>query len=408
MATTRFIGNAGAVTEVQTIAVTAYDASTTYSIRRNGKSVSVSGGGTSTAVAAALVAALETSEFTEFTEFTATSSTDTITLTGTIPGKPFTVTTAVSGGTGTIGNPSVTTAATGPSHWNDLNNWSGGAVPVDGDDVIIEHLASDILYGLNQSSVTLASMTLNETFTGNLGLPVMTDDAVPYAEDRDTYLRISATALNIDCQSGRIKIDTGTAQTTINVQQTGTSTETNTPAFLWKGTHASNVLNVNRGSVGVAFLGAEVATVATLRVGYQTDIAGDSDVWCGAGVTLTTIEKSGGRLVTRSAATTITQTDGELTTYGGAITTINLDGGDLYHQSTGTISTLNVGGDARADFSRDMRGRTVTQCNLYKDSTLHDPAKTVTWSNPIDLIRCRLSEVTIDLGVHMSIQPGAI
>ena len=39
------------------------------------------------------------------------------------------------------------------------------------------------------------------------------------------------------------------------------------PAFLLKGTHASNTLTALGGTVGIAYFGGEVATVATLKKG---------------------------------------------------------------------------------------------------------------------------------------------
>ena len=78
-------------------------------------------------------------------------------------------------------------------------------------------------------------------------------------------------------------------------------------------------------------------------------------------------------------------TNGTFTALNGAHTTINVDGGTCYYRSTGTITTLRVGGGAEASFARDMRSRTITNCELHANGAIRDPFKTVTWSNGVDV-----------------------
>lgn len=412
MATLRWTGSAGAVAKVWTFQITAYDATTTYKLTSaSGQVISVLAAGSANATATAFETAITASEFPEFSEVTADSSTDTVTLTGVTAGKPFTFTTSVSGGTGTISAGTTTTADTGPNHWDNATNWSGGAVPVNSDTVILEGPAVQIWYGLAQSAVTLTELILRATDRLEIGLPqTNTDNATSYSETRAQYLAIGATTVTSEWTgTGRIRLDTGSVQTTINCTSTGTSLDTDLPAFLFKGTHASNALNINKGDVGVALLTGETATVATLRVGYVDSVDGDASVKCSSGVTLTTIEQSGGVVEIASNVTTITKTDGSITVGGSAtVTTANVDGGEYYHKSTGTLTTLKVGSDGVASFTRDMRARTVTNCEVYKGGTLLDSFKTVTWTNGIDVVRCSLSEVTIDIGTHFTITPSAI
>jgi len=92
----------------------------------------------------------------------------------------------------------------------------------------------------------------------------------------------------------------------------------------------------------------------------------------------------------------------------GAVTTMNIDGGTVYYESTGTLTTGNVGGGGVLDFRRNMGARTVTNCSLYENGSLFDPQKTVAWSNGIDITRASIPEVTIDIGSHFTLTPSTI
>ena len=183
----------------------------------------------------------------------------------------------------------------------------------------------------------------------------------------------------------------------MTVRQTGSSPEAGLPALLWKGAHASNSLRVLRGEVGVAYYGGESATVPVL------DVGGEGRVVTGAGVVLTTVRLTGGAaLETRSGATTITLDGGRLVVLAGNVTTLTVDSGEVAYKGTGVIGTLNAGNEAVIDFSQDTRPRTVTTTNVYAGAALNDPLATVTWTNPILLVRTNLSRVRLDLGENKS------
>ena len=422
MSTITWKGDAVAV--LQETRATPANANTgdTYTLTCAGESVSFTVAGTETvaAVTAGLTSAWNNSTAVEHEEVTAS---DEITHVKFVPdtsnngaaGKPFVITGSVAdGGSGAAPTLTMTTptANAGPNCWDTADNWSGAAVPVNSDDVIIENSTVSILYGLAQSAVTLDSLTVRQNYTGTIGLP-RTNSPGGYIEYRETYLELSATAVSIGqgdgTGSGRIKLNTGSVQATINVYGTGSALESTLGAFLWKGTHASNVLNVNKGTVGVAMFGGEAATILTLGVGYTTNISGDAWLSCGSGTTLTTVNQSGGELFTASNMTTVTQTDGEHTVRGTAtVTTYNLDGGKCFYESSGTLTTLYVGGGAEFDCRHDMRSRTITNCTAYQDAVLRDPFKTVAWTNGIDLSRCGPLKVTLDIGEHFTLTPSAI
>lgn len=400
-ATRRWLGHATAVAQVNTVTPTAVNAAT-YTITINAKSISYTADGTATVaeITAGLTSAFNASTAPEFSEITATDSTTLVTLTADVAGYPFTNTSSASAGTNVT---ATTTAATGPYHWDAATNWSGATVPVSTDDVVIENTSVPILYGLAQSAVTLTSLTINQSFTGTIGLP--TRNANGYDEYRATYLAISATTVTIGrgdgSGAGRIKLDTGVNAVTLNVINSGSTLETGLEALQWKGANASNAANIWGGSAGLAVLAGETGSVTNLRVNGGT-------VRCGSGLTITNKDQSGGTLTTQSnIGTSCTQNGGIHYHVNGTIATSQIDGGVLYYSAPNTITTMNVGSGGTVDFSQDLRAITCTTCNLYAGGTIRDTQGRVTWTNGIDLERCSIEDVTIDVGAHKKLTIAA-
>ncbi len=198
MATIRWTGRAQAVAQSNLVTIGGAAANAqVYTLTINGKTVTYTATGTDTnaTITTALLAALQLStippEFQEIS-WAAGSTTTTITGTARTPGKPFTCTTAATG-TGTLVS-SVLSLNSGPNVIDLAANWSTGAVPVNGDDVVLEASNVSLLYDLgNLSSVTLASLTINASFTGAIGLPETNTDSTAYLEYRAQYWQIKAT-----------------------------------------------------------------------------------------------------------------------------------------------------------------------------------------------------------------------
>lgn len=408
MATVSWRGDSAAVAQVTTIQVTAYHASTVYKATINGKVVSVPGTTDAVGTAAAMQAAMAASTIAEFAEVVWTVSTDTVTGTARTPGVPFTVTSSVSGGSGTIGSATTATSSAGPNHVDDAANWSGGAVPSSSDTVHVSGGAA-MLYGLDLSAVTLAALHVHSTFSAGIGLPEY--NASGYKEYRETYLRVGATAVRIGAEedgsgAGRIKLDQGIAQATWSILRTGSPAESGVPAVLLKGTHASNALNVERGSVGVAFHPGEVSTIATVREGYANSQATDADLFLGDGCTLTTINQNGGTLVFGSNVTTLTQRSGTATVRNSAnVATLDSQKGRLNYRSSGTIggTALTLGAKAILDLSGDPRAKTVSNLVMAAGSSFQDPDKTAASTVAVTLQDCGIKDVDIDLGSNIVI-----
>lgn len=428
MATCIWRGDAPAIAQVTEWAFGGtWEATDVINVTIGGKTVAITAGSTTiTTIIDTIVTtlnALSSAYYPEHSEITWSRSSSSLVGTGDTPGIPFicTISTTETGGgaadaqtidstTSSAGTDS--TACSGPKFWSVAANWSGGAVPGNSDTVYIENSSKDICYGLAQSGVTLTALNVAKSFTGKIGLP--TYNATGYYEYRATYLAISATTVSIgdgDGQgSGRIKIDTGSNAATLNITATGPQAESGVPSLLWKGAHASNAMNVYSGSIGIAALAGETATLPTLRVSYLSNLAGDANIVCGSGATLTTINKVGGLLIINSAATTITQTGGTLTIQGtGAVTTLNLrDAGQCFYNTTGTLTTLNIAGESEPviDFSQDMRAKTVTTTNRYGLSKIRDPFKVVTFTNGID---CEQSDLrNLELGSNINAVRGSV
>lgn len=385
----------------------------------NGKTVQAAATTTNLSTTASNIAAalIGTTVPAEFAELGISTNTSIVILTASTPGVPFTETVNTTEGDGSPADSqtyvkSTTTANSGHWSWDVAANWNASGVPVAADDVYIGNVSDSIKYGLGQSAVTLNSLNILQEFTKDIGLPVINSDgANPYIEWRTTYLQISATTINIGQGagqgSGRIKLDVGTVQCALNVYNSGRPAEDNLESILWKGTNASNVIEVSKGSLGVAVFPGESAAIATLRVGYISSVADDANVRCGSGTDLhlCTVEQSGGVLQTNSTINVINQTDGEHVFNSGNITTLNLKGGALRYKGSGTLTTVVIGSNGTLDFSQDLSPRTITNpLIMYKGAKLIDPHSTVTFSGGITLSGCKLSDVSIDVGVGRGVQ----
>lgn len=409
-----------AVAQVRSATITAYDVTTTYKITINGKVVSTLGtGGTVTTTAAALVVLLLASTIPEFAEVTWSNVAGAISGTADTAGKPFTFTTSVSGGAGTFGSAADTTSSAGPSHWDTTSNWTLGTIPANGEDIAIENSDIDILYGLAQSGVTLLSLTIADSYTGEIGLPRMNETgSIEYAEYRDRFLLIGATTVTIGAGNGtgvasqRIQLDTGAVLTGVTVRKTNAAAETDLAAFMWRSTGAAaslaNVINVESGSVFIGPFGGDTSVLDVLRVL-------DGSVRCGTEVTFKastgTILMSGGELTIQSNVASITLEGGTLNIKGTSAigTELKIVGGSCFYDSNGTLTLLNLDSGGRIDFSRDLRTRTVTTANAFAGGTILDPYGLITWTNGIDFERCNpVTEFTLNLGTHFKLSKAAV
>lgn len=343
-----------------------------------------------------------------FAEIGATVSSSVVTFTGKTAGKPYVLATTEGSTSGTVSDASVTVAV-GPSFFSEQDNWSGNTVPVDTDTIVVDQGSGTVLFGLTPA-IQPAAVEIPLSFLGKIGMAAINVDTTskPYTEYRTDYLTFDDNSATTTYTighgsgggSGRLKINAGAGQCVWVVRGSGTREIASTPCVLLKGTHASNELNNWNGDVGVAFYAGETSVIATLRTG--NGVASSAQTYCGAGVTLSscTITMNGGTMTTNSAVSTVTISNGVWTHRSGNVATLNVDGGTVYWEAgSATITTLKVGTDGIFDKSRDSRPLTVTNAvQLYKGATVNDPDGTITFSGGFKLNRCRLEDVTLDLG----------
>lgn len=366
-------GGAVAVKQITTITVGGTIASETFTLTIAGKDVAVTATGTETAAQIAtalynLLVSTTSPPNPEFREFSyADGGAGVITATGRTAGKPITMSGAATGSATLV--VSDATAATGPNHLNNADNWSSGSVPTNSDTIEFRDGTTDVLYGLT-ALVAVTGLTINirEGFEAKIGLPEVNADSTAYPEYRQKYLQMAGGTINIDCSNLiRCRIDTRTTAATINVRNSGQREDANLPSIVFIGSHASNVANISRGDVGFAAIGGETAQIDILRESYVLNQANDAAVYLGAGVTLDECFKSGGT-GRFDCGSTLIQTlpqSGKLILGGsGAHARLTIDGGTVEYNSSGTLTDFTVANDGYLDFDQDPVPKTSTNAGL--------------------------------------------
>jgi len=418
MSEIHYLGTASNIKQETTIAVSGtWATNDTATITINGNDVTVTVGSdvATTDIVDILVKAINASDNTdlvndesrniggqqipEFTEVVAVDSGSTLTLRSVTAGIPFTVTASeTTAGTGALGTPTEAIAATGAEWWNNADNWSGGAVPVNSDEAVLdERAAAGVKYGLDQSAVTLAKLTITKGFNRpkTVGLPsTVSTGAGTYAEYRETRLKISATTVSIgegdgNQMSDAIKLDLGSIQATVNVVSTGTS-QNGIPAVILLGTNASNALYVTAGSVSTAFYDGDSATFATVR--------SSGDLFLADGTTLTNVDITGGTAEIYAATTTLECFAGKTYVNEAAHASIDCyEKSEVYYKSNGTLTALEISG--KFDTSLDNRSRTITdQVVINRGGTLNDPYGTLTLTGGFTVRHGNIQAAKINLG----------
>lgn len=223
-------------------------------------------------------------------------------------------TTSLTGSTTVTITTVVVQASRGPYHWDDPLNWRNLAsgvkgIPVTGDDVFLETGDNSrcLLYGLDQNAVNLNSLNIHSKFERRawIGLPM--NNSAGYDEYRQRYLKIGfqgTRKLYIGEGKGggcsRIQINAQATQVDIRVIRTAGQESDQDCAFLFIGTHASNVLNIcGTCVVGLALDPGTSAVFASIAIRDGELILGEGcTVGAGSG---RVIDHTGGRIDIRDA-----------------------------------------------------------------------------------------------------------
>jgi hypothetical protein len=406
MATNRWKGDSAPVSQVVTLTVGSATSGHTFVTTINGRSVTYTAGTgeTTSTVAAAIQALLAASTAPEFREVTWTVSAAVITGTATTAGKPFTISESGTG-TYTLATP---TASSGPNHVDLAANWSLGATPGAGDDVLIDG-GPDLLYGWeNVASAVYGSVRILASFAGRVGLPYRDEDG-DYVQYRGrAFLIGTGVAVTIGEGEGSgptlVNLTIATAAN-VTVVKTGTRASADVPAVNVAGC-GSGTLVVIAGDVGIAADDDTLsATVTTLTTND------DAAVVVGRGATATTANVYGGVVLSRGTIGTLNMRGGEVAHHGTISTAVTADpspGGDTVFdwRAGGTIGTVTFRGQDGASNPRmtcgnDPRAKTITNGSFTGGASLDDPDNTVVMSNAQTWDRASLS--ASDLGARFSL-----
>lgn len=355
-------------------------------------------------VCAGIVAAVQNAEAPEFREVLPTTDDTYVYLTAVTAGMPFTQTSSASG-TGAALTTSTTTANKSRNDWSDTLNWAGGVVPVDTDDVIIENTDQSILYGLSQSTVSLASLTIRETFTGRIGNPNIHQNG--YYDYRDTTLTLeAATTLKINHNAGdfqqRFRITVGDNNCALEVNGPIDSQPQVYGVVEWDAGTGTHTIKINNGSLAIAPDTQDSVTVSSLS-------SVDSAIYAGPSATLTTVTLDGqsSGLFAKSPTTLTLNGTSFAQIQDGACTTLDIKRGQIIWQG-GNITTLTCGPTSLISFDEDKDAITITNTTMHYNSAISDNNKRVTFTNGIDLYECGIEDVTLRLGKHFTISLSAI
>jgi hypothetical protein len=239
------------------------------------------------------------------------------------------------------------TGGANDGNWATGGNWSGAAAPSSTDDVFLLTTSQDITLGLNQSAITLASLTISRGFGGSIGsasapLQINVSGTLTYAGS-GSYAKINGTIA------------------TANIDRTGSGT-----FYLSGGTWTTTTVSAGR----VLVDGAAVLT--TFR-----DISGEIGEipWNATAITL--LENEAGVVVCKRTVTTLTNAAKATTTIeqdgtnAPASTTVN-NRGLLRWNSSGTVTTGNNYPAATWDNSQTEYSYTVTTLNDWAGGSFQD------------------------------------
>ena len=400
MSTVRWVGKALKQAQVNTITPANVGVGNIFNTIINGKTIPFTAtAGTVANVTAGAVTENQDAAANngEFGEVTWEDSTTLVTATASEAGKPFTQTSSASGGTATF-TTATTVANSSPNDANDAVNYDGGALPISNDTLNLDTNGIDLLWNLGSlSAVTLTAMNRRFDFTGKIGLPEY--DTTGYFQYRATEFAISATTALIEQpasdEAEHIKLNFGAAQTALTVKGEGGGS-IGSEQLWWRGTHASNVVNLMNASMACALKSSQTAVIATLT-------AEGSTFRGGTGVTLTTINALDSTFDLSSNVATFTQRGdaSELTCHGTmTMTTLNAYAGKVVHKGTGTITTLALGAGAEIDFSEGVGALTITNAiTMNAGAIFWDPQGRTTQSAGFTLAAgVALSDVVINVG----------
>lgn len=326
----------------------------------------------------------------EYSEATAAIDDDALSvvvITANRAGVPFTLTvTEATAGSGTATG-ATAQAATGPWHWDNGDNWSGGSTPANDDVVVFKDQSGPNVgfkYGLPNASkeVTIQHWM---SYTGQIGLPPINVEnaSKPYPEYRQRYVRLddAGGGTNIAHRFGIGKDGTGsplinlkhsTLKCTPVVYNTGTPQVAGLKALNICCTANTSELQVCGGSVD--FSSQDSGTCAFVIL---TQTGGDTRGISGLYTTGARAVIAGGTaLIGGTAVDEIAVRSGRLRIENqtGALASITVnEGGVVEYPSAATITALFVNAGGTFDASVGGEPFTITDTVITKGGRFLDP-----------------------------------
>jgi hypothetical protein len=175
--------------------------------------------------------------------------------------------TGLTGGTTNNVTLSTVTPSSGPFHWDTAANWIPAGVPVDFDRVRFEFGSSDVLYGLDQSGITLTEIEISSGYTGSIGLPRLNSNGYVEYRTRDLTVNCPSILIGHGNGAGSGKIQLNTLETTVwmEIRNSGGSRESGVPAITWFGDNEASEIVLLNGDFGVAIWSDQSATLNSVK-----------------------------------------------------------------------------------------------------------------------------------------------
>jgi hypothetical protein len=298
----------------------------------------------------------------------------------------------------------VTTANLGKTDYNTAENWSTNAVPTASDDVIIPAGAGLILWGLDQSGVSVNKFRVENGYTGQIG---GTDDGY-------LQLLLDASSEVYIAGSGRKWIDIAASNVDPVIEESA-SIATGQFGLYLKAT-AMTDLYIRKGNVAFGIDPDDTTSECDVfHVSYVSSPSSDANLTIGAGVT--DLAGSGDPDVTMVGGVVVSNADVDVLTMEvgsntytqakGKWTTAHIRGGTAYpdrESGNSTFATTNMSGGGKLNNTRTLTTKTFTNVNIYtNDVEIKDPNGNITWSNAWDAPNIKTDKCVFDFGANKKI-----
>jgi hypothetical protein len=240
--------------------------------------------------------------------------------------------------------------------WDNTGNWSGGVIPVNGDDVYIKQASNSILVNLDQNALSLSSLHITQAFNLQVG---STSESLKLDVD-DVF--VGSTADGSQGGAGMIALEFVTSNTNLDIMNgsnLGRDSVNNIIAgqnVLITGLGSGTIdLIVRRGSIGLLIDAGITGTLNSLTSYGGKTVLGD-------GLTVTTIDHLGGKTDGYFNVVTANLKGGTFTLLQDAnITTLNLeDECEFISKGNGTITAINANGGIARLLSKGLTVTTIT------------------------------------------------